>query len=269
MATNLWRDVDALMRLAASTRALEAGAGAAGADPGGTLLPATDAGRFAIASAGLAARVVSGDLVDAFMLPGGALAFALGDVSGKGVPAGMLRAFARPMLRHLAPVGGSHGETLARVNRILYDARLDALYMSLFLGWLDPATGRLRYASAGHPAPFRVRPDGAVAAACPPTGPILGILDVRSFATESIDLGPGETLVLHTDGIAEAQRPRGRALGEAPIVELLGRRARSSPASICRAILRVVETHGRGRRHDDATLLAVRFKGGRDRRARG
>jgi sigma-B regulation protein RsbU (phosphoserine phosphatase) len=271
MATNLWRDVDALMRLAASTRALEEsiGAGAVGADAAGGLLPATDAGRFAIASAGLAARVVSGDLVDAFMLPDGTLAFAIGDVSGKGVPAGMLRACARPILRHVAPLSGSPGETLARVNRILYDVRLDAMFVSLFLGRLDLATGRLRYASAGHPTPFRLRPGGAVDAACPATGPILGILDVRSFATESIDLEPGETLVLYTDGVVEAQRPRGRALGEVPIADLLGRRARSSPASICRAVLRAVEAHQRGRRHDDATLLAVRFKGGRARRVRG
>jgi len=271
MATNLWRDVDALMRLAASTRALEesTGAGAAGADAPGGLLPATDAGTFAVASAGLAARVVSGDLVDAFMLPDGALAFAIGDVSGKGVPAGMLRAFTRPILRHVAPLSGSPGETLARVNRILYDVRLDAMFVTLFFGWLDLADGRLRYASAGHPSPFRLRSGGAVDLVCPATGPILGILDARSFATESFDLDPGETLVLHTDGVVEAQRPRGRALGEAPIADLLRRRGRSSPASICRAILRAVETHQGGRRHDDATLLAVRFKGGRGHRARG
>jgi len=271
MATNLWRDVDALMRLAASTRALEdsTGGAALGADiPGAGLLPATDAAGFAIASAGLAARVVSGDLVDAFMMPGGELAFAIGDVSGKGVPAGMLRAFARPILRHVAPLSRSPGETLARVNRILYDVGLDAMFVSLFLGWLDLADGRLCYASAGHLSPLRLRRGSAVDVVCPATGPILGILDVRSFATESIVLAAGDTLLLLTDGVVEAQRPRGRALGDAPIADLLGRRARSSPASICRAVLRAVETHQGGRRHDDATVMTVRFKGGRGRRSR-
>ena len=271
MGTNRWTDVDALLRLAASPRALEESARSrgAGAEASGGLLPATDARPFAIASAGLAARVVSGDLVDAFMLPGRTLAFAVGDVSGKGVPAGVLRAFARPILRHVAPLSASPGETLERVNRILYDVRLDALYVTLFLGWLDLATGRLRYASAGHPAPLHLRPDGGVGAACPATGPILGILDVRSFATESLQLRRGETLVVYTDGVVEAQRPRGRALGEAAIAGLLARRARSTPATICRAVLRAVETHQRGRRHDDATVLAVRFKGARGPAKRG
>jgi sigma-B regulation protein RsbU (phosphoserine phosphatase) len=268
MATNLWTDVDALLRLASSTRALEEGAGAGKPEATGGLLPAAEARDFAIASAGLAARVVSGDLVDAFMLPDRTLAFALGDVSGKGVPAGVLRAFARPILRHVAPLSASPGETLARVNRILYDVRLDAMFVSLFHGWLDLATGRLRYASAGHPTPFRLRPGGAVAADCPATGPILGILDVRSFETASVDLEPGDALVLHTDGVAEAQRPRGRALGETRVAGLLGRHARSTPASICRALLRAVETHQGGRRYDDATVLALRYKGTRPARAR-
>jgi sigma-B regulation protein RsbU (phosphoserine phosphatase) len=269
MATNLWTDVDALMRLASSTRALEEGARpAAGAAPAGGLLPATNGRDFAIASAGLAARVVSGDLVEAFMLPHRTLGFAVGDVSGKGVPAGVLRAFVRPILRHVAPLSASPGETLERVNRILYDVHLDALFVTLFLGWLDLATGRLRYASAGHPAPFHLRPDGDVTTACPATGPILGILDVRSFATESIALLPGETLVIHTDGVVEAQRPRGRALGEASIADLLARRARSSMVSICRAVLRAVEAHQAGRRHDDATVLAVRYEGARPVTAR-
>jgi len=258
------------MRLSASTRALEESARAGGgAEAFGGLLPATHARPYAIASAGLAARVVSGDFVDAFMLPGHTLAFAVGDVSGKGVPAGVLRAFARPILRHVAPLSASPGETLARVNRILYEARLDALYVTLFLGWLDLASGRLRYASAGHPAPLHLAPDGSVGAACPATGPILGILDVRTFATESVPLQRGETLVVYTDGVVEAQRPRGRALGEAAIAGLLARRARTSPASICRAVLRAVETHQRGRRHDDATVLALRFRGARRPATRG
>jgi phosphoserine phosphatase RsbU/P len=263
MATNLWRDVDALMRLAASTRALEEASGdaAARAGAGSTLLPSGVSGCFTLASADLPARMVSGDLVDAFVLPDGTLAFAIGDVSGKGVPAGLLRAFARPILRHVAPLSGSPGETLERVNRILYEVGLDAMFVTLFLGWLDPAGCTLAYASAGHPSPFLVRPDGEVAPACPATGPILGILDVRSFATERLVLDPGTTLVLYTDGVVEAQPPRGRALGEGPVAGLLGRRSGSPPRRICRDLVRLVERHQGRRRHDDATVLALRCGG--------
>ena len=126
--------------------------------------------------------VVSGDLVDAFHRDDEQVAFAIGDVSGKGVPAGLLRAFVRPILRQVTALSGSPGETLTHLNRILCGARLDALYVTLFLGWLDRRTGSIAFANAGHPPPIQVGAGGARATGHP-TGPILGILEARTYDT--------------------------------------------------------------------------------------
>jgi sigma-B regulation protein RsbU (phosphoserine phosphatase) len=263
MATNLWRDVDALMRLSRSARDLESDADAGTTDGGGDvdLLPASDRGAFQIATCEMPARVVSGDLADAFELPGGEVALVLADVSGKGVPAGVLRAFTRSIVRHVAHCSATPGETLARVNGILFDARLDAMFVSLFLGWLDPGTGRLRYANAGHPSPLRfaagVPPEPFAAA----TGPILGILGLRSFATEQTRLKRGESMLLYTDGVAEARNAAGRFLGARPLAALLAQHASEPLDDLCGEVARMVDGFQGRRRHDDATVLALRWLG--------
>jgi len=263
MATNLWRDVDALMRLSRSTRDLEPD-GVAGADAGDgepDLLSAGGRGPFQIATRDLPARVVSGDLADAFELPGGELAVVLADVSGKGVPAGVLRAFTRSIVRHVAHCSATPGETLVRVNGILYDARLDAMFVSLFLGWLDPATGRLRYANAGHPSPLRFSPGVPPRPFAAATGPILGILGLRAFATEETRLERGESMLLYTDGVAEARNAAGRFLGTRPLAALLMRHASDRLDDLCGEVARAVDGFQGGRRHDDATILALRWLG--------
>jgi sigma-B regulation protein RsbU (phosphoserine phosphatase) len=257
MATNLWKDLDALLRLSASARAVETGWGGPEDGEGSCgLLPQCAAAGYALAAAERPARVVSGDLVDAFPLDDARLAVAIGDVSGKGIPAGLLRAFVRPILRQVAPLCASPGETLTHLNRILCGVRLDALYLTLFLGWLDPATGSLVYASAGHPPPIRITAAGARPTGRP-TGPILGILDARTYETGRIDLAPGDLLMLYTDGVSEASRRRGRPLGTDGLATLLDRAFQATPEEISRSVLAEVERIERGRAGDDATVLTL------------
>lgn len=258
MATNLWKDLDALLRLSASARAIEAAPGGLdGGDGSPGLLPLGAAAGWALAAAERPARVVSGDLVDAFPLDDRRIALAIGDVSGKGIPAGLLRAFVRPILRQVAPLSASPGETLTHLNRILCGARLDALYLTLFLGWLDTGSGALAFANAGHPPPIRIDAAGARPAGHP-TGPILGILDARTYETGTIGLAAGELLMLYTDGVSEAARRRGRPLGTDGLSALLERRAGDTPEEISRSILAEVERIERGRAGDDATVLTLR-----------
>jgi sigma-B regulation protein RsbU (phosphoserine phosphatase) len=257
VATNLWKDLDALLRLSASARAVETGWGGLDEDGPPGLLPLSTAPGWALAAAERPARVVSGDLVDAFALDDARIALAIGDVSGKGIPAGLLRAFVRPILRQVTLLSGTPGETLTHLNRILYGARLDALYLTIFLGWLDPGSGSIRYANAGHPPPIRIDPAGARPTGMP-TGPILGILDARTYETGTIDLAPGNLLTLYTDGVSEATRRRGRSLGTDGLAALLERRGGSSPEEISRSVLAEVDRIEQGRAGDDATVLTLR-----------
>ncbi|HKQ98151.1 MAG TPA: PP2C family protein-serine/threonine phosphatase [Candidatus Polarisedimenticolia bacterium] len=258
VATNLWKDLDALLRLSATARAVETGWGGLEAEDGATgLLPRSEAAGWALAAAERPARVVSGDLVDAFPLGDHGLAFAIGDVSGKGIPAGLLRAFVRPILRQVAPLSASPGETLTHLNRILCGARLDALYLTLFLGWLDLPSGTLTYANAGHPPPIRIDAAGARPTGRP-TGPILGILDARTFETGRLDLEAGDLLTLYTDGVSEAARRRSRPLGSDGLAALLSRNGRAAPEEISRTVLATVDRIEGGRPGDDATVLTIR-----------
>jgi phosphoserine phosphatase RsbU/P len=267
MATNLWTDVEALDRLARSARAAEPRRGTAPSidDPAGVdtppLLPRFEAERFAVAASERPARLVSGDLADAFPLGDDGIAVVIGDVSGKGTPAGVMAAFVRSIVRHVAPLGTSPGDTLERVNRILCGARLDAMYVTLFLGVLDLRSGRLLYASGGHPPALRRAPGVRASAFGGATGPILGLLDRRSFDTGSITLASGEVLLLTTDGVTEAERGDGEFFGLPRLAALLDDMEPLAPDQVLAAIeAGLAGFEGSGRR-DDATLLALRFGG--------
>jgi len=269
MATNLWTDVEALERLARSARAAEerrdgeegteAGAGVPGDAP--ALLPESRGPGFELAAWERPAASVSGDLLDAFPIGPGEIAFVVGDVSGKGIPAGVLGAFARSIVRHVAPLGAAPGETLERVNRILCGAHLDAIYVTLFLGVLDARTGRLRFANGGHPPALRIPRRGPVAAFGAATGPILGLLDRRRFDTGEVLLDPGDLVLVHTDGVTEARRRDGAFFGRRRLARALESLERRSPGDACAGIAASLRSFERDRRHDDATVLALGFDG--------
>jgi sigma-B regulation protein RsbU (phosphoserine phosphatase) len=266
VATNLWTDVEALARLARSARALHGRRHAASdhvSEPAVELLPGSEGSGFALASDARPARVVSGDLLDAFHLDRSRLALVVGDVSGKGTPAGVLGAFTRSLVRHFVPLCGSPGETLTRVNRILAGARLDAVYVTIVLAILDRASGRLLWSNAGHPQALLARPHPrgvpSVRTFAGATGPILGILDGIVYGTGTSVLRSGDRLLFYTDGVTEARDRRGRFFG-------LHRLKRSiaggeTPACLVSAIRTAVDRFEPAGGADDATLLALHYTG--------
>lgn len=267
MATNLWTDVEALDRLARSARAAEErggnGAGPTAERPwpgeAPALLPESRGAGFELATFERPAASVSGDLLDAFAIGPFEIAFVVGDVSGKGIPAGVLGAFTRSILRHVAPLGEAPGETLERVNRILCGARLDAMYITLFFGVLDVRTGRLRFANGGHPSALRLGQRGKAAGFGAATGPILGQLDRRRFDTGTLRLEPGDLVVVHTDGVTEARRRDGAFFGRSRLARALERLATRSPDGARNEVAASLLAFEGDRRHDDATLLALAF----------
>lgn len=263
MATNLWTDVEALARLADITRTVEdPSTGGAGFEESVPALAGVEGSPVEIGAVELPARVVSGDFHSAFMVSEDTLALAIADISGKGVPAGVLRAFTCSMVRSVTSFSASPEAVLTRVNGMICGARLEALFITIFLGWLELPTGRLRYANAGHPRPLRISPAGLVRAFGEVTGPILGILDNVSFGAGEERLGPGDVLLLYTDGVTEARDASGRFIGTGGLAALAAPHATAPVSSICGIVAEAVDAHGGGSRHDDATILAVRWKGG-------
>jgi sigma-B regulation protein RsbU (phosphoserine phosphatase) len=260
-ASTLWNDVDALARLALSERGVsEATRG--GHEPRAPLPqsafpPFAERRDFKIHSVGAPARVVSGDYCDAFLLSENTLAVVMADVSGKGAPAALLMGILRSMVRNVSTFSASPGDTLARVNRMLYDAHLGPMYVTIFLGWYNTGTGTLRYANAGHPHPYRIDREGRASKFGEVTGPILGILDVKEYENKDEQLGIGERLLLYTDGITEAHSTDGKFLGSDCLTSLLEEHAAEPIARMCERIVERVGEFQNDRLQDDVTLLAL------------
>jgi sigma-B regulation protein RsbU (phosphoserine phosphatase) len=164
----------------------------------------------------------------------------------------------RSVIRNICAYSDSPGDALSRVHKILFEADLDSMFLSIFLGYLDLRSGAFRYANAGHPVPYRIAADGEVLPFGTVTGPVLGILDVGRYAEQEERLGRGEALLVYTDGITEAKSPLGEFYGDARLRDLLAQHADAPVAELCSSVAAAIDEFQGGIRHDDATLLAVR-----------
>ena len=212
-------------------------------------------------AAGLdSARETSGDFFDFVDLPDGRLGLVVADVADKGTGAALYMALSRTLLRTFAsaqpqdPAG-----VLAAVNgRLLADSRAE-MFVTVFYGVLDPATGGLCYANAGHNPPLILeRASGQLRAALRRTGPPLGALDDVTWRGETVTLAPGELLALYTDGVTEAANAAQAEYGESRL--LAGLRAGPElPLRSVYAALRadVAAFVGGAPQSDDITLMLV------------
>ncbi|HWG43096.1 MAG TPA: SpoIIE family protein phosphatase [Gemmataceae bacterium] len=208
------------------------------------------------------AREVSGDLYDFFRLPDGRLAFFLGDVSGKGMPAALFMIAVRTLIRHLAPSIHSPAELLRRLNTALVADNPTALFVTLLHGIYDPRDGSVILTSGGHPAPLLRRRDGHVAEVSMQPGVLLGcsVLDLHVSDT-SLSLQSGETLILYTDGFTEAfTRDRKDMFGRERLCEVLGgpRTTLSLEACADEASTAIERFSGQTELQDDQTLFLLR-----------
>ena len=208
-----------------------------------------------------AAREVSGDLYDFFALPDGRLAFLVGDVSGKGMPAALFMVAVRTLARHLAAEGGGPARALARLNDALAIDNPSCMFVTLCYGLFDPPTGEVTLASGGHPPPLVGRADGRVEVAPVRAGRLLGYPGGNLRLTDtSLVLGPGDTLALYTDGFTEARAPDGETMyGTDRLAAALAARA-GLPLERRAEDLRAEVTRftGSAELQDDLTLLLLR-----------
>lgn len=161
------------------------------------------------------AREVGGDFYDWIDLPDGRLAVVIGDVSDKGIPAALVMATCRTLLRVSAQAGGPPGEVLAQVNERLHPDIPAAMFVTCLYAVLDPGTGSLVLANAGHNLPFRCAPhliEEIVARGMP-----LGLMPGMAYEEVETHLDPGEGLVLTSDGLTEAHDDNAEMFGTARI----------------------------------------------------
>ncbi len=159
------------------------------------------------------AREVGGDFYDFFELPNGHLGLVVGDATGKGVPAALVMASARSMLRAVAQALGSSspGDVLGRVNDALVTDIPANMFVTCFYAILDPKSGHLVYANAGHDLPYLHRNGGAEELRA--RGMPLGLMPGMSYEEKGITLQAGEAALFYSDGLVEAHDPEGEMFG--------------------------------------------------------
>jgi serine phosphatase RsbU (regulator of sigma subunit)/anti-sigma regulatory factor (Ser/Thr protein kinase) len=164
------------------------------------------------------AREVGGDLYDFFQLPDGRLVIVVGDVTDKGVPAALMMATTRAVLRGAARRQYSPGAALARSNNLLCPEMPPSMFVTCLYAILDPRTGRMQFANAGHNLPYRRHRDGVDELHA--TGMPLGLMTDMQYEENEIRLEPGDRVLFYSDGLVEAHNahrdmfgfPRARSL---------------------------------------------------------
>jgi serine phosphatase RsbU (regulator of sigma subunit)/anti-sigma regulatory factor (Ser/Thr protein kinase) len=166
------------------------------------------------------ARAVGGDFYDIVERGDGTLAFVVGDVTDKGVPAAMVMAATRSFLRAAGQDIASPGQVLARVNDLLHPDMPPRMFVTCLYGVLDPRTGVVRFANAGHNLPIQRTSGGTFELRA--TGMPLGLLPGLPYEEAEATLARGDQLVLHSDGIAEAHDPKREMFGIPRLLEVVG-----------------------------------------------
>jgi serine phosphatase RsbU (regulator of sigma subunit)/anti-sigma regulatory factor (Ser/Thr protein kinase) len=167
-----------------------------------------------------AAAEIGGDFYDFIDLPDGRIGLVVGDVTGHGVPAALVMATTRSVLRSEAPRLVAPGKVLERVNEFLHDDIPANMFVTCLYAVLDPRTGALTYANAGHDLPFVRR--GSVVEELRATGMPLGAMAGMHYVEKEATLGQGDVLLLHSDGLAEAHDPQRTMFGFGRMRTLMG-----------------------------------------------
>ena len=213
---------------------------------------------FEVASAWQPARAVGGDYFDVLKLGENRLAICIADVSGKGVPAALLMANVQASLRASVRDLDSPARVCSIVNGMLCESVAADKFVTFFCGVLDAGTRTFRYCNAGHPYPI-LASSGTVRS-LDQGGAVLGVFPAWKYTDSSVDLSSGDRLLLFTDGITEAEGPRGEEFGIERVEAFAKTHAASSAARMNQQLLAQVTEFCGAQFHDDATLLVLAVK---------
>jgi sigma-B regulation protein RsbU (phosphoserine phosphatase) len=206
------------------------------------------------------AREVGGDFYDVVALDAQRVLLAVGDVSGKGMPAALFMVRSITLLRTAALRDDPADGLLGRLNTLLCDNNPSELFTTAFLAVVDAATGTLTCYNGGHPLPLLSRAGGPFAPVVLPRGLVVGIVDGVPFPAAAVQLAPGDRLVVYTDGVTEAEDPDGRLFGEERLRATLDACPRRDAAGLVDAVRAAVRDFaGTASQSDDITLLALGY----------
>ena len=215
-------------------------------------------GRYCdVAGATVPCRAIGGDFFDYLELNDSSIGVALGDVSGKGAPAALLTAAVQGMFTIEASNAGGPAAAISTINRGLKQRNIESKFVTMFFGVIA-SDGTLVYCNGGHNAPVLLK--GGTVSRLETGGMILGMFDFASYDQETLKLEPGDTLVVFSDGISEAQNPAGDEFGDDRLIACLEANRGASPAAMREALLASARTFAAGaNQSDDMTVLILRY----------
>jgi sigma-B regulation protein RsbU (phosphoserine phosphatase) len=226
------------------------------------LLPQAAPGLPTLEYAGrcLQAGPVGGDAYDFPSLAAGRVGLLLADASGRGVSAALLMAHLQASLRsHLERGCDDLAGLLRSVNALFFASTAPEHFATLFFGCYDDASRRLCYMNCGQVPPFLLRADGGCERLAS-SAPALGIIDDWDGTPGAVDLAPGDTLLLLSDGVSEAPGEDGEEFGETRLESALRAGARLPLPALLASILESVKAFAEARHEDDATLVVARAR---------
>lgn len=228
-----------------------------------SLLPTSlpQVGNLSMAVASMPASEVGGDFYDFITVSDHNLTVVIGDVAGKGIPAAMLTSLTRTMLRVEALHAEAPHQIIRQANNLLHQdlSRTDS-FVTAFVAAIDPVTGRLHYASAGHVPAILWRYRSGTTELLKATSVPIGISGYQGEESRSLRLGPGDILLLYTDGITEAQAPGGDLFGIERLTQTLKTKAPQPVETIQEHIQATITNFSdEAANRDDASLLVIKM----------
>jgi phosphoserine phosphatase RsbU/P len=222
------------------------------------LLPPAPTGiaGFTFAGANRPCRTVSGDYYDFVVRPGGRVYFAIADVSGKGVTAGLMMAGLQASFRIFCKSDPRPADLVVQLNDALRETLPQSKFVTLFVGRLDAATGIIEYANAGHNPPLWLRTNGVEELA--DTDLLLGVVTRAEYRHRTLQLAPGDSLVLFTDGLTEAENANGEDLESTQFAQRLKGMHGATADQVTAEVEQLVQSHmAEAPLADDVTLVVV------------
>ena len=217
-------------------------------------LPAIDG--YAFAGSNVPARAVSGDYYDVIVRPDGRMYFIIADVSGKGVTAALVMASVATAFNIFTRTDPTPADLVRELNVTLAPKTAPTKFVTLVAGVLDPRTGEVAFTNAGHVAPLLISERGVEPLTT--TDMVVGLFAPAQYRNQKVTLAKGDSIVLFTDGVTEAENEAEEQLGLEPVAELVKTMHAAPATKILETITRYVQAFiGDAPAGDDVTMLAL------------
>jgi phosphoserine phosphatase RsbU/P len=208
------------------------------------------------------AKEVGGDLYDFFLVDETRLCFAIGDVSGKGIPASLFMAVTRTLLRSVADKNKNTAEIVHSLNKTLAFNNESNMFVTFFVGILDIRKGELKFCNAGHNPPIMIRDRKEVNYFNLTKAIPIGLFEAYDYKEESMEMQPNDQIFLYTDGLTEAEDKNSTLFGDDHLLETIRQYPDASPEQMIKNTIKAVKQHVNGyAQSDDLTMMSITYFG--------